>query len=128
MASQSAIGICYALQLLPPEEADSQTLLKLLSDLEKKVAQTPSRVLGGSATNFIQETRAGKRRRSRFQNIPGAVIGLARTAQLLEGHLSWEDKSRVFGLCLNLLKMGEEQGICVGDSALGLMREVFAPV
>ncbi len=122
--NQSAVGICYALQLLDLKDIDRARLSGLISDI---ASLSTSAVLSKSVLDFVQETRAGERRRQlQYENIGKAIIGLSRTAQLLDRYLTWEDRSLLQSLCLDLMRLAEEHSACPGSSATELMLTVFA--
>jgi len=124
IVGQSAVGLCYTLQLLDLNDIDRARLSGLISDIASLSA---SAVLCKSVLDFVRETRAGERNRQlQYENIGKAIIGLSRTAQLLDRYLSWEDRSLLQSLCLDLRKMAEKYEVTLGNSALDLMLTVFA--
>ena len=124
--SQSSTGICYTLQFLDLKDTDRARLSGLISDIASLSA---SATLSKSVLDFVRETRAGERNRQlRYENIGKAIIGLSRTVQLLDSYLTWEDRSLLHGLCLDLMRMAEVHSACLGSSAIDLMLTVFPPV
>lgn len=122
--SQSAIGLCYTLQLLDLKDADRARLSGLISDIASLSA---SAVLSKSILDFVRETRAGERdRQLQYENIGKAIIGLSRTVQLLDSYLTREDRSLLHSLCLDLMKLAEVHSACLGSSAIDLMLDAFA--
>jgi len=123
LAAQSAVGLCYALQLLDLPDQDRISLLRFIGQIEKLTSTAP---LCGSVLDFVRETRTGERkRRLRYENIGRALIGLSRTAQLLESQLSWHDRNALYGYCLSLMSLAEEHDATLGSSSLELVIVVF---
>lgn len=123
MISQSAVGICYAIQLLDLKETEKSRLLGLIAEVESLTATVPS----SSVLGFIEESRGeDMRRHLQFENIGRAIIGLARTAQLLNSHLTLEDRSLLYGLCLDLTRTAELKNVSPGKSATDLMSATFS--
>lgn len=122
MAIQATVGICDAIQLLGSGVSDKQLLLGLISKINARIPGA----LCESVSSLVQETTKGAyTRQSDFQNTSKAIIGMTRAVQLLDDSLSWETKFKVFNLCGTLVKLGKDHEAHIGQSAVGLMDEVF---
>lgn len=130
MATQSALGLCFTIELLELAESNRQNLLDLLTGIEQLILNKKTEmgsVIGGSAINLIQRVRAGDLdRRVDHQKIIKAIIGLARTAQLLDGQVNTGTESNLYSMCLALGKLANDRGIIVGNSTVELAREVLS--
>jgi len=129
MATQSIRGLCFAIELLDLPDTDRVDLERLLFLVDGVVLDhraNMGRVVGNSITQLKEHVLKGELDPCVTDyRVIQAIVGLARTAQILDGQMPTNVFSSLGRRCYELLQLAREHKIVVGSSTLELMHAVL---